>query len=105
MPNLLHYRVTGLRCIVLAISLALFQSNAFATLTIIVGPAIVTDGDTLKIKNHRIRLHGIDAPELRQLCYKKVTHESVKCGEKAKFELSKELSNNSVTCYSTKKDR
>lgn len=104
MPNILHYRVTGLRCIVLAISLALFQSNAFAKLIIISGPAIVTDGDTLKIRNYKIRLHGIDAPELRQFCHDKVTQEPVQCGITAKKALSTELNNNSVKCISTKKD-
>ena len=27
------------------------------------------DGDTLKTRGWRIRLHGIDAPESRQLCF------------------------------------
>ena len=29
---------------------------------IIKGTAVVVDGDTLKINNKKIRLHGIDAP-------------------------------------------
>jgi endonuclease YncB( thermonuclease family) len=32
------------------------------------GAPTVVDGDTLKIAGERIRLHGIDAPELRQTC-------------------------------------
>ena len=32
------------------------------------GYAKVTDGDTLKINTFKIRLHGIDAPEKKQLC-------------------------------------
>src|SRR3546814_5800266 len=32
------------------------------------GRATVTDGDTVKICRHRIRLHGIDAPESQQYC-------------------------------------
>ena len=37
---------------------------------IISGSAVVTDGDTIKINNNKIRLFGIDAPEKKQLCEK-----------------------------------
>ena len=37
---------------------------------IISGSAVVTDGDTIKIDNNKIRLFGIDAPEKKQLCEK-----------------------------------
>ena len=36
------------------------------------GFANITDGDTIKIYNKRIRLHGIDTPEKKQICYKKI---------------------------------
>ena len=32
--------------------------------TVLIGPAWVTDGDTIKIKKREIRLFGIDAPEM-----------------------------------------
>lgn len=32
------------------------------------GPAVVVDGDTLKFGHQRVRLYGIDAPELHQTC-------------------------------------
>lgn len=105
MPNLLRYRVTGLGCIVLVILLTLCQSNVFAGLTVIIGPATVVDGDTLKIMDFRIRLQGIDAPELRQSCHDKVTHELLQCGITAKLKLSARLNELSVTCYSRNKDR
>ena len=45
----------------------LLSSIAAADLT---GAAEVTDGDTIKIGNTFIRLHGIDAPEKHQTCQK-----------------------------------
>ena len=34
----------------------------------IAGPAVVVDGDMIKIHGRHIRLHGIDSPERRQTC-------------------------------------
>ena len=45
--------------------LCLLAAPALADVT---SPASVIDGDTLEIHGQRIRLHGIDAPESRQLC-------------------------------------
>ena len=42
----------------------------FINADIIQGKVKVIDGDTVKIKNNKIRLSGIDAPELNQLCSK-----------------------------------
>jgi endonuclease YncB( thermonuclease family) len=46
----------------------------------------VIDGDTIEIHGTRIRLHGIDAPESRQLC--KMNGEAYRCGQRAAFALS-----------------
>lgn len=45
----------------------------------------VHDGDTLRIENLKIRLWGIDAPELNQLCLKDKKH--IPCGKTAKLAL------------------
>ena len=52
-------------------------------LTPIAGPAEVTDGDTLRIGATRIRLSGIDAPELAQTCTDQSGREWP-CGAEAK---------------------
>jgi endonuclease YncB( thermonuclease family) len=49
----------------LIIALCLLATPALADMT---GTALVIDGDTIEMYGQRIRLHGIDAPESRQLC-------------------------------------
>ena len=58
---------------------------------IIKGIAVVVDGDTLKIDNKKIRLHGIDAPEMKQLSQRTFIsififsfNKNYKCGEISK---------------------
>ncbi len=46
----------------LTIALCLLATPALADV------ASVIDGDTIEMHSQRIRLHGIDAPESRQLC-------------------------------------
>lgn len=48
--------------------LAILLSATPATANELNGVASVIDGDTVEIRGTRIRLHGIDAPESRQLC-------------------------------------
>ncbi len=62
----------------LAIALCLLASPALAAVT---GIASVIDGDTLEIHGQRIRLHGIDAPESRQLCF--IDGKPWQCGKDA----------------------
>ena len=35
------------------------------------GPAKIIDGDTIEVKREKIRLFGIDAPEMKQICTNK----------------------------------
>ena len=49
----------------LAILLFLFSGVAAADIT---GSAYVIDGDTIDISDVRIRLNGIDTPEIEQIC-------------------------------------
>ena len=62
----------------------------------IAGRPIITDGDTIKIINKRIRLHGIDAPESKQLCKK--NSKEYRCGIIATEALVKKINKNQVRC-------
>ena len=62
----------------------------------IIGKPIITDGDTIKIANKRIRLHGIDAPENKQLCKKNFKEYS--CGIVATEALVKKINKNKIKC-------
>jgi len=60
------------------------------------GAPIITDGDTIKIINKRIRLHGIDTPEKKQICIKNTKEYS--CGKEATDALAKKINGNQVVC-------
>jgi endonuclease YncB( thermonuclease family) len=76
--------------------------NAQAASTIS-GQAIVTDGDTIKINNANIRIHGIDAPESKQTCKRMV--ETIRCGALATDAMKELVSGHTVTCEQTDTDR
>ncbi|MDC0618887.1 thermonuclease family protein [Pelagibacteraceae bacterium] len=60
------------------------------------GVPSITDGDTIKILNKRIRFHGIDTPEKKQICSKNSKEYS--CGQEATNALIKKIDGNPVTC-------
>ena len=60
------------------------------------GLPIITDGDTIKIFNKRIRLHGIDTPENKQICIK--NFKKYNCGEEATAALVKKINEEKVIC-------
>lgn len=68
----------------------------------------VVDGDTLKKGAMRIRLLGIDAPELAQKCTSGVNqplNASWPCGEDARIVLGAMIANKELRCDITKKDK
>jgi endonuclease YncB( thermonuclease family) len=67
------------------------------------GPAKIVDGNTLKIRNARIRLHGIDAPESAQVC--KAEGKSYRCGASATLALARRIAGKPVSCDERDKDR
>tara|TARA_B110000211_G_scaffold38289_1_gene38816 strand:+ start:3256 stop:3726 length:471 start_codon:yes stop_codon:yes gene_type:complete len=56
----------------------------------------ITDGDTIKILNKRIRFHGVDAPEKKQTCVKNLKEYS--CGKEATTALFKKIDGRIVLC-------
>ena len=72
---------------------------------VIIGKAIVTDGDSLKIGDERIRLFGIDAFELDQICESKKYGKKNKCGKLAKLFLESLVQNRVIHCFYSERDR
>lgn len=60
------------------------------------GFAKVTDGDTIKINNNKIRLHGIDTPETKQVCSR--NSKKYNCGKEATDALTYKINKNYVVC-------
>ncbi|CAK0783419.1 hypothetical protein CVIRNUC_006618 [Coccomyxa viridis] len=72
--------------------------------TLISGYATVTDGDSLEINGRRIRLHGIDAPEINQTC-RKHSGQVYRCGEASAQELKRLVRLRKVLCKRSGTDR
>ena len=77
---------------------------AIASAADITGPAKVREGGTVLIGNSRVRLFGIDAPSVDQLCLN-TTGERWTCGVAARDELAKHVGNKAWTCHVQRTDR
>ncbi len=69
--------------------------------SLIIGKPQVTDGDTIKINNKKIRFSGIDAPESfffgkKQLCI--LNNIEILCGKLSKEKLIEKIGNQVVNC-------
>ncbi|QCO57964.1 thermonuclease family protein (plasmid) [Pseudorhodobacter turbinis] len=85
-------------CLVLLLGLAM-PTNALA----LSGQVRVVDGDGLVSAGERIRLHGIDAPELRQRC--DPSGRNWKCGAWAAEMLAKIIAKGELSCEAVDHDR
>jgi endonuclease YncB( thermonuclease family) len=70
--------------------------------TVRVGMARVVDGDTLVLEGERLRLQGIDAPELDQTC--EVDGQALACGRGARDALARLVGGN-LTCAGSRHDQ
>ncbi len=93
------------------IILSLFFSQKIYSSEIFGYPKVV-DGDTIYIKNYKIRLEGIDAPEMQQTCRKPFLQiaffnfqKDYYCGKISKQKLSKKIGKQKIKCILNGKDR
>ncbi len=84
----------------LTITLCLLATLALAD---VAGVATVIDGDTIEVRGQRIRLHGIDAPQSRQLC--RLDGKPWQCGKDAANVLADKIARRPVTCEDLGRDR
>jgi endonuclease YncB( thermonuclease family) len=84
----------------LGIALTLLASPALAD---VAGVVSVIDGDTIEVHGQRIRLHGIDAPESRQLC--RLDGKPWQCGKDAANVLADKIDRRPVMCEDLGRDR
>ena len=76
------------------------------------GNANIIDGDSIKIGSKKIRLFGIDAPEIKQKCKKIhfsisfiIFQKNYDCGLNSKRALKKKINNKRIFCRIRSKDR
>jgi len=91
-----------MRTFILILTCLIFATN-FANSKTIFGKARIIDGDTIHIKSNKIRLHGIDAPEIKQTC--KIDNQNWYCGKQSTKELKNLINNQKVECNVNDIDR
>jgi endonuclease YncB( thermonuclease family) len=84
-------------------SLVVLLSIQTANAETITGQAEVIDGDTIRIGDERIRLFGIDAPEIKQTCW--ANGFEYRCGLRSKEWLEMNTSNRTTVCQYDSRDR
>ena len=99
---LLQVKHWGRLGVVLVGALGSMAVAAAATPEPISGPARVVDGDTLTVSGVRVRLEGIDAPELAQDCER--DGRSWRAGHAARRHLYRLVADRNVTCRPVGRD-
>ena len=97
----------------IAILFLIFTTNILAEE--IIGIPKIVDGDTVKINEYKIRLEGIDAPEMKQQCKKEklkissiigyTFYKNYNCGEVSRENLEAKIFGSKIKCVSSGKDR
>ena len=89
---------------VLAVAILAGGATSPATALTIVGTASVVDGDTVRIHDTSVRLHGIDAPESNQLC-SRLDGSRWRCGQQAAMALDAHIARRPLSCEPRDTDR
>jgi endonuclease YncB( thermonuclease family) len=102
--RLKHLRdiVVGLAILALALLIIAKLENEQALR--FTGPFVAVDGDTLAAAGERLRIEGIDAPELGQTC-ERADGSTYACGEEARRTLRALASDGAWECSGTRRDR
>ena len=93
--NALSGRNTRIKGLLLSLGALVFWASA--TASPLSGEVVVVSGDTLEVAGERVRLRGIDAPGLGQICRRTAGIEW-RCGLLAKLELARHIDGRAVTC-------
>ena len=98
-----------IKYIIIILTLFFFQT---AKASEILGFRKLVDGATIHIKSYKIRLEGIDAPEMKQKCKKPYLQimffnfqKDYYCGQISKEKLIKKIGSKQVKCILLGKDR
>lgn len=94
----------GLLLIVVFAALAVVAALLEPLPPVLSGPMTVADGDTLRLGRDRIRLTGLDAPELDQTCADS-TGADWPCGRVSREQLRALIGGGDVSCTTSGKDR
>lgn len=99
--RVLRDAVVGVSMLVLGLLIAakLEQDNR----RMLAGRFVAVDGDTLLLDGERLRLEGIDAPELDQAC--NLGEHAVPCGKAARQRLALWAEDGAFSCSGSERDR
>lgn len=94
----------GALALLLVVNLAIYLVNREHAGPPLTGRAVVVDGDTIRIAGARVRLFGIDAPELNQNCYD-ANGNAYGCGRRALNALQGRIDGQTLLCARRDTDR